>query len=77
MDKFEQQFEDLDVRFVRIYSDETLISHLNKCSLCSSAYMEGAMGETSANSTPAEQVDELIAVRLLLADTSLSVLYGW
>jgi len=40
MDKFEQQFEDLDVR---------------------SAYMEGAMGESSANSTPAEQVDELIS----------------
>lgn len=40
MDKFEQQFEDLDVK---------------------TQYMEGAMNATTATSTPAEQVDELIA----------------
>jgi charged multivesicular body protein 1 len=39
MDKFEQQFEDLDVK---------------------TQYMEGAMNATTATSTPAEQVDELI-----------------
>lgn len=39
MDKFEQQFEDLDVK---------------------TQYMEGAMTATTATSTPAEQVDELI-----------------
>jgi charged multivesicular body protein 1 len=40
MDKFEQQFEDLDVK---------------------TQYMEGTMNATTATSTPAEQVDELIA----------------
>jgi charged multivesicular body protein 1 len=40
MDKFEQQFEDLDVK---------------------TQYMEGAMNATTATSTPAEQVDELIS----------------
>jgi charged multivesicular body protein 1 len=40
MDKFEQQFEDLDVK---------------------TQYMEGAMNATTATSTPADQVDELIA----------------
>jgi len=39
MDKFEQQFEDLDVK---------------------TQYMEGSMNATTATSTPAEQVDELI-----------------
>lgn len=39
MDKFEQQFEDLDVK---------------------TQYMEGAMNATTATSTPAEQVDELV-----------------
>jgi charged multivesicular body protein 1 len=39
MDKFEKQFEDLDVR---------------------SAYMEGAMGSSVANTTPQEDVDSLI-----------------
>jgi len=39
MDKFESQFEDLDVK---------------------TQYMEGAMNATTATSTPAEQVDELI-----------------
>lgn len=41
MDKFEQQFEDLDVK---------------------TQYMEGAMNATTATSTPAEQVDDLIAM---------------
>ena len=40
MDKFEQQFEDLDVK---------------------TQYMEGSMNATTATSTPAEQVDELIS----------------
>jgi charged multivesicular body protein 1 len=40
MDKFEQQFEDLDVK---------------------TQYMEGTMNATTATSTPAEQVDTLIA----------------
>lgn len=40
MDKFEQQFEDLDVK---------------------TSYMEGTMNATTAVSTPAEQVDELIS----------------
>jgi charged multivesicular body protein 1 len=40
MDKFERQFEDLDVK---------------------TQYMEGAMNATTATSTPAEQVDELIS----------------
>ena len=40
MDKFEQQFEDLDVK---------------------TQYMEGTMNATTATSTPAEQVDELIS----------------
>ncbi|GKY90720.1 hypothetical protein MPSEU_000045400 [Mayamaea pseudoterrestris] len=40
MDKFEQQFEDLDVK---------------------TQYMEGTMNATTASSTPAEQVDELIS----------------
>ena len=44
MDKFEQQFEDLDVK---------------------AEYMEGAMNATTATSTPAEQVDELI---MMVAD---------
>ena len=39
-DKFEQQFEDLDVK---------------------TQYMEGTMNATTATSTPAEQVDELIS----------------
>lgn len=39
MDRFEQQFEDLDVK---------------------TQYMEGTMNATTATSTPAEQVDELI-----------------
>ena len=39
MDKFEQQFEDLDVK---------------------TQYMEGTMNATTATSTPAEQVDDLI-----------------
>jgi len=39
MDKFEQQFEDLDVK---------------------SSYMEETMNATTATSTPADQVDELI-----------------
>ncbi|KAI8608675.1 charged multivesicular body protein 1b [Chytriomyces sp. MP71] len=39
MDKFEQQFEDLDVQ---------------------TAYMEGAMGQTTAMTTPGDQVDDLI-----------------
>lgn len=39
MDKFEEQFEDLDVK---------------------TQYMEGAMNATTATSTPAEQVDELV-----------------
>ena len=39
MDKFESQFEDLDVK---------------------TQYMEGAMNATTATSTPAEQVDQLI-----------------
>eukprot|EP00934_Nitzschia_sp_Nitz4_P007136 Nitzschia sp. Nitz4//scaffold93_size78505//69033//69741//NITZ4_005430-RA/size78505-augustus-gene-0.51-mRNA-1//-1//CDS//3329560318//7126//frame0 len=39
MDKFESQFEDLDVK---------------------TQYMEGTMNATTASSTPAEQVDELI-----------------
>lgn len=39
MDKFEQQFEDLDVK---------------------TQYMEGTMNATTATTTPAEQVDELI-----------------
>ena len=39
MDKFEQQFEDLDVK---------------------TGYMEQTMNSTTATSTPAEQVDELI-----------------
>jgi charged multivesicular body protein 1 len=41
MDKFEQQFEDLDVK---------------------TQYMEGAMNATTATSTPAEQVDDLIGM---------------
>jgi charged multivesicular body protein 1 len=40
MDKFEKQFEDLDVK---------------------TQYMEGAMNATTATSTPAEQVDDLIS----------------
>lgn len=40
MDKFEQQFEDLDVK---------------------TQYMEGTMNATTASSTPAEQVDDLIS----------------
>jgi charged multivesicular body protein 1 len=40
MDKFEQQFEDLDVK---------------------TGYMEQTMNSTTAVSTPAEQVDELIS----------------
>jgi charged multivesicular body protein 1 len=40
MDKFESQFEDLDVK---------------------TQYMEGTMNATTATSTPAEQVDDLIA----------------
>lgn len=40
MDKFEQQFEDLDVK---------------------AGYMESTMNATTATSTPAEQVDELIS----------------
>ena len=40
MDKFESQFEDLDVK---------------------TQYMEGTMNATTATSTPAEQVDSLIA----------------
>ena len=40
MDKFEQQFEDLDVK---------------------TGYMESTMNATTASSTPAEQVDELIS----------------
>ena len=44
MDKFEQQFEDLDVK---------------------TQYMEGAMNATTATSTPAEQVDDLI---MMVAD---------
>mmetsp|Transcript_48027 Transcript_48027/g.139949 ORF Transcript_48027/g.139949 Transcript_48027/m.139949 type:complete len:205 (-) Transcript_48027:58-672(-) len=40
MDKFEAQFEDLDVK---------------------TQYMEGTMNATTATSTPAEQVDELIS----------------
>jgi charged multivesicular body protein 1 len=40
MDKFEQQFEDLDVK---------------------TGYMESTMNATTATSTPAEQVDELIS----------------
>jgi charged multivesicular body protein 1 len=40
MDKFESQFEDLDVK---------------------TQYMEGTMNATTATSTPAEQVDELIS----------------
>jgi len=39
MDRFEQQFEDLDVK---------------------TQYMEGTMNATTATSTPAEQVDDLI-----------------
>eukprot|EP00937_MAST-01D_sp_MAST-1D-sp2_P002082 g2082.t1 len=39
MDKFESNFEDLDVR---------------------AAYMEGAIGDSTAQSTPQEQVDDLI-----------------
>jgi charged multivesicular body protein 1 len=41
MDKFEQQFEDLDVK---------------------AEYMESTMNATTATSTPAEQVDDLIAM---------------
>eukprot|EP00567_Pseudictyota_dubia_P000561 CAMPEP_0197466188 /NCGR_PEP_ID=MMETSP1175-20131217/64919_1 /TAXON_ID=1003142 /ORGANISM="Triceratium dubium, Strain CCMP147" /LENGTH=204 /DNA_ID=CAMNT_0043002219 /DNA_START=2513 /DNA_END=3127 /DNA_ORIENTATION=- len=41
MDKFEAQFEDLDVK---------------------TQYMEGAMNATTATTTPAEQVDELITM---------------
>lgn len=44
MDKFESQFEDLDVK---------------------TQYMEGAMNATTATSTPAEQVDDLI---MMVAD---------
>jgi len=44
MDKFEKQFEDLDVK---------------------AAYMDGAMNISTAASTPAEQVDELI---MMVAD---------
>ena len=40
MDKFEQQFEDLDVQ---------------------AEYMEGAIGQTTALSTPASEVDSLMA----------------
>jgi charged multivesicular body protein 1 len=40
MDKFEQQFEDLDVK---------------------TQYMEGTMNSTTATSTPADQVNELIS----------------
>ena len=40
MDKFEAQFEDLDVK---------------------TQYMEGTMNATTATSTPAEQVDDLIS----------------
>ncbi|KAJ3064043.1 Charged multivesicular body protein 1a [Podochytrium sp. JEL0797] len=39
MDRFEQQFEDLDVQ---------------------TGYMENAMGQTTAQTTPADQVDELL-----------------
>jgi charged multivesicular body protein 1 len=46
MDKFEKQFEDLDVK---------------------TQYMEGAMNATTATSTPAEQVDDLISQ---VADTN-------
>jgi len=44
MDKFESQFEDLDVK---------------------TQYMEGAMNATTATSTPAEEVDDLI---MMVAD---------
>lgn len=44
MDKFESQFEDLDVK---------------------AEYMEGTMNATTATSTPAEQVDDLI---MMVAD---------
>jgi charged multivesicular body protein 1 len=44
MDKFEEQFEDLDVK---------------------AEYMEGAMNATTATTTPAEQVDDLI---MMVAD---------
>merc|ERR1712165_661597 len=44
MDKFESQFEDLDVK---------------------TQYMEGTMNATTATSTPAEQVDNLI---MMVAD---------
>jgi charged multivesicular body protein 1 len=44
MDKFEEQFEDLDVK---------------------TEYMEGTMNATTATTTPAEQVDDLI---MLVAD---------
>ncbi len=44
MDKFEQQFEDLDVK---------------------AEYMEGTMNATTATTTPAEQVDDLI---MMVAD---------
>ena len=40
MDKFEQQFEDLDVK---------------------TGYMESTMNATTGSSTPAEQVDEVVA----------------
>lgn len=39
MDKFESQFEDLDVQ---------------------TSYMENSMGQTTAVSTPQDQIDELI-----------------
>jgi len=46
MDKFEQQFEDLDVK---------------------AEYMEGTMNATTATTTPAEQVDDLI---MMVADSN-------
>jgi len=46
MDKFEQQFEDLDVK---------------------AEYMEGTMNSTTATSTPADQVDDLI---MMVADSN-------
>lgn len=50
MDKFERQFEDLDVK---------------------AAYMDGAMNATTASSTPAEQVDDL--VRMVADENNLEL----
>ena len=50
MDKFEGQFEDLDVK---------------------AAYMDGAMNATTASSTPAEQVDDL--VRMVADENNLEL----